>query len=115
MIPTTFEYVRAASLDEAVAKLKAANGGGKFIAGGHSLVPLMKLRLSEPQLLIDISRIPDLAGISDLSSLVDLAPPPDLAAPIDLALPEPKPSRRLLATIAGVALGTHDRECGRFS
>ena len=49
MIPTTFEYARATSLDDALAKLKAAGGGGKFIAGGHSLVPLMKLRLSEPQ------------------------------------------------------------------
>ena len=37
---------------------QAANGAGKFLAGGHSLVPLMKLRLSEPQLLIDIARIP---------------------------------------------------------
>jgi len=65
VIPTEFEYVRAASLDEAVAKLKAANGGGKFIAGGHSLVPLMKLRLSEPKVLIDIARIPGLAGIGE--------------------------------------------------
>ena len=65
MIPTTFEYARATSLDDAVAKLKAANGGGKLIAGGHSLVPLMKLRLSEPQVLIDISRIPNLAGIQE--------------------------------------------------
>jgi carbon-monoxide dehydrogenase medium subunit len=65
VIPTAFEYVRAASLDEAVAKLKAANGGGKFIAGGHSLVPLMKLRLSEPKVLIDIARIPGLAGIEE--------------------------------------------------
>ena len=65
MIPTAFEYIRAASLDEAVAKLKAANGGGKFIAGGHSLVPLMKLRLSEPKVLIDIARIPGLAGIGE--------------------------------------------------
>ncbi|MBK5298946.1 MAG: xanthine dehydrogenase family protein subunit M [Vicinamibacteria bacterium] len=65
MIPTTFEYARATSLDDALAKLKAAGGAGKFIAGGHSLVPLMKLRLSEPQVLIDISRIPDLAGIHE--------------------------------------------------
>lgn len=65
MIPTPFEYVRAASLDEAVARVKAANGGGKFIAGGHSLVPLMKLRLSEPTVLIDIARIPGLAGIGE--------------------------------------------------
>ena len=55
MIPTTFDYARATSLDDALAKLKAADGGGKFIAGGHSLVPLMKLRLSEPQVLIDIA------------------------------------------------------------
>ncbi len=65
MIPTTFEYARAASLDDALAKLKAAGSGGKFIAGGHSLVPLMKLRLSEPQVLIDISRLPELAGIRE--------------------------------------------------
>ena len=49
MIPTAFDYERATSLDDALAKLQAADGGGKIIAGGHSLVPLMKLRLSEPQ------------------------------------------------------------------
>ena len=49
MIPTAFEYARATSLDDALAKLQAASGDGKLIAGGHSLVPLMKLRLSEPQ------------------------------------------------------------------
>ena len=65
MIPTTFEYARATSLDDALAKIQAANGAGKFIAGGHSLVPLMKLRLSEPQVLVDISRVPDLAGIGE--------------------------------------------------
>jgi len=65
VIPTRFEYARATSLDDALEKLKAANGGGTFIAGGHSLVPLMKLRLSEPRVLIDISRIPDLAGIRE--------------------------------------------------
>ncbi len=65
MIPTAFDYARATSLDDALAKMAAAQGGGKFIAGGHSLVPLMKLRLSEPQVLVDISRIPDLSGISE--------------------------------------------------
>ncbi len=64
MISTGFEYSRATSLDDAVAKLRAANGGGKLIAGGHSLVPLMKLRLSEPKTLIDIARIPGLSGIN---------------------------------------------------
>jgi carbon-monoxide dehydrogenase medium subunit len=65
VIPSAFEYRRATSLDDAIAALTAANGGGKLIAGGHSLVPLMKLRLSEPQLLIDIARIPGLAGIGE--------------------------------------------------
>jgi hypothetical protein len=57
MIPVAFDYQRAASIDDAIAKL-AASDGGKVIAGGHSLVPLMKLRLSEPGTLVDISRIP---------------------------------------------------------
>ena len=64
MISTAFEYSRATSLDDALAKLRAAKGEGKLIAGGHSLVPLMKLRLSEPKTLIDIARIPGLSGIN---------------------------------------------------
>lgn len=65
MIPMAFEYARATSLDDALAKMQASGGAGKFLAGGHSLVPLMKLRLSEPQMLIDISRIPDLEGMGE--------------------------------------------------
>jgi aerobic carbon-monoxide dehydrogenase medium subunit len=64
VISTAFEYRRATSLDDALAQLGAAKGNGKLIAGGHSLVPLMKLRLSEPQTLIDIARIPGLSGIN---------------------------------------------------
>jgi aerobic carbon-monoxide dehydrogenase medium subunit len=60
-----FEYTRATSLDDALEKLAAAGDGGKLIAGGHSLVPLMKLRLSEPQALVDIGRLPDLQGIDE--------------------------------------------------
>jgi carbon-monoxide dehydrogenase medium subunit len=63
MISTSFEYSRATSLDDALAKLRASNGDAKLLAGGHSLVPLMKLRLSEPKTLIDIARIPELSGI----------------------------------------------------
>ena len=65
MIPAAFEYERATSVDDAIAKLQAAGGEGKLIAGGHSLVPLMKLRLSQPTVLIDIAHIPDLAGIRE--------------------------------------------------
>ena len=46
MIPTAFEYHRAKSVDDALKAMAAAGGSGKFVAGGHSLVPLMKLRLS---------------------------------------------------------------------
>lgn len=65
MIPEEFDYKRASSLDEAIALMQASGGDGKFLAGGHSLIPLMKLRLSEPGLLIDISRIDQLKGISE--------------------------------------------------
>lgn len=63
MISTAFEYTRAASVDDALAKLRAANGQAKVIAGGHSLIPVMKLRLSQPASLIDIGHIRELAGI----------------------------------------------------
>ncbi len=72
MIPTSFEYARATSLDDALAKLHAAGEGAKVIAGGHSLVPLMKLRLSEPQMLIDIGRLPELNGIEDRDGLISI-------------------------------------------
>ena len=70
MIPSSFEYERAMSLDDALHKLRAANGTGKLIAGGHSLVPLMKLRLSEPTVLIDIGHISDLAGVHSFGEQV---------------------------------------------
>jgi carbon-monoxide dehydrogenase medium subunit len=72
MIPTSFDYSRATSLDDALAKIGAANGDGKFIAGGHSLVPLMKLRLSEPKILIDIARIPGLSGIREKDGKIEI-------------------------------------------
>jgi len=72
MIPTEFEYQRATSLDDALAKLQASKGEGKLLAGGHSLVPLMKLRLSEPGVLIDISRIPQLSGIREKDGKIEI-------------------------------------------
>ena len=72
MIPTEFEYRRATSLDDAIAMLAATGGEGKFIAGGHSLVPLMKLRLSEPGVLIDIARIPGLGGIREREGKIEI-------------------------------------------
>jgi carbon-monoxide dehydrogenase medium subunit len=63
MFPAKFEYVAPSSLDEALSLLKQNNGDAKILAGGHSLLPLMKLRLAQPKLLIDIGRIPNLAYI----------------------------------------------------
>ena len=71
MIPTAFEYQRATSLDDALARLQASSGG-KLIAGGHSLVPLMKLRLSEPSVLIDVARIPGLSGIKEKDAKIEI-------------------------------------------
>jgi carbon-monoxide dehydrogenase medium subunit len=72
VIPAAFEYIRATSLDDALAKLRAAKGDGKLIAGGHSLIPVMKLRLSEPKVLIDIARIPGFSGIRKTGDAIEI-------------------------------------------
>src|SRR6266403_863239 len=64
MISTQFDYVRAKTLDEALSLL-AQNEDAKILAGGHSLIPAMKLRLAMPPLLIDIGRIADLSYIRE--------------------------------------------------
>ena len=66
MIPAAFEYVRATSLDDALARLARADGGAKAIAGGQSLLPLMKLRLARPETLVDIGRLSELKGVHKL-------------------------------------------------
>jgi carbon-monoxide dehydrogenase medium subunit len=72
VIPTAFEYHRAKSVDDALKAMAAAGGNAKFVAGGHSLVPLMKLRLSEPETLIDIARISELAGIHEKGGQIEI-------------------------------------------
>jgi carbon-monoxide dehydrogenase medium subunit len=64
MISAPFDYIRANSLDEALSLL-AQNEDAKILAGGHSLIPAMKLRLAQPSLLVDISRIKDLSYIRE--------------------------------------------------
>lgn len=63
MIPAKFDYVRANSVEQAIQLLQESDGEGKLIAGGHSLLPLMKFRLTEPGTLIDISQISTLKGV----------------------------------------------------
>lgn len=63
MYAPSFDYFRATSIADAH-RLLAANPGAKLLAGGHSLVPLLKLRLASPPALVDIGRIPELRGIA---------------------------------------------------
>ncbi|HEY6237092.1 MAG TPA: xanthine dehydrogenase family protein subunit M [Candidatus Elarobacter sp.] len=63
MIPATFDYVRATSVDDAIRLLGEHGDDAKLLAGGHSLIPMMKLRLATPAVLIDIGGIPQLDAI----------------------------------------------------
>lgn len=65
MIPAAFDYVRAGSAAEAVDLIGQHGDEAKFLAGGHSLLPLMKLRLAQPTVLVDIGRLGDLSYIRD--------------------------------------------------
>ncbi len=65
MIPGSFEYFAPTSLDEALSLLQAHGDDAKVLAGGHSLIPTMKLRLAEPAVIVDIGHINDLKGISE--------------------------------------------------
>lgn len=65
MIPAAFDYVRAGSVDEAVSALAEHGDEAKVLAGGHSLLPLMKLRLAFPEVIVDLGRIEDLRGVRE--------------------------------------------------
>ncbi len=65
MIPAAFDYVRATSAEEAIALAGQHGEDAKFLAGGHSLLPLMRLRLAQPAVLVDIGRLRDLSYIRD--------------------------------------------------
>jgi len=65
MIPASFDYIAAKSLDEAISLLARHKDDAKILAGGHSLLPAMKLRLMQPKVLIDLGRIRDLSYIKE--------------------------------------------------
>ncbi|NRB49160.1 MAG: xanthine dehydrogenase family protein subunit M [Saprospiraceae bacterium] len=65
MIPAPFEYDAPATLDEAIALLEKHGDEAKILAGGHSLIPMMKLRFASPEHLIDINNIPGLSYIKE--------------------------------------------------
>ena len=65
MIPVAFDYVRPTNIDEAVAALAAGGEDAKVMAGGQSLMPVLRLRLGAPSLIVDCSRIDEMIGIRD--------------------------------------------------
>lgn len=68
MIPAPFAYLRARTIDEAINAMADHGGEAKFLAGGHSLIPLMKLRLATPTVLVDVGRLTELSSIAESGS-----------------------------------------------
>ncbi|HAA66696.1 MAG TPA: carbon monoxide dehydrogenase [Acidimicrobiaceae bacterium] len=65
MIPASFDYVKASSADEAISLISEHGDEAKLLAGGHSLIPMMKLRLAVPSVLVDIAGVRDLSHVED--------------------------------------------------
>ncbi len=65
MIPAKFDYVKPASVADAVRALREGGDDAKIIAGGQSLLPVLRLRLAAPEVLIDLGRVEGLRGIRD--------------------------------------------------
>jgi carbon-monoxide dehydrogenase medium subunit len=65
MIPAAFDYVRATSVDDAVAALGDRGEDAKVLAGGQSLLPLLRLRLAYPEALVDVGRVDEMRGVRD--------------------------------------------------
>ena len=63
MIPAAFDYIKPSTVEDAVAALAEAGDEGKVLAGGQSLLPVLRLRLAAPSLLVDLGGLPQLRGI----------------------------------------------------
>lgn len=72
MIPREFDYQRPSSLQAALSAMEQLGDRGKFLSGGHSLLPMMKLRLAAPEVLVDINSLPELQGIKVESTWVEI-------------------------------------------
>ena len=72
MIPAKFDYTRPSSLDEAMSALAAGDEDAKVIAGGQSLLPLLRLRFSYPSVLVDVGGLDELRGVRDLGSSLEV-------------------------------------------
>ena len=72
MIPAKFDYVRPGSVDEAVHALADGGDDAKIIAGGQSLLPLLRLRLAYPELLVDLAGVDELRGVTDAGDALEI-------------------------------------------
>ena len=72
MIPAKFDYTRPSSLDEAVSALSSGGEDAKVIAGGQSLLPLLRLRFSYPSVLVDVGGLDELRGVRDVGSALEI-------------------------------------------
>src|SRR5205807_9517782 len=110
MIPAEFDYAVAGSLEEAIKLLADGGEDAKLLAGGHSLIPLMKLRLAAPSLLVDLRKVPGLGGINRedgtwrigaLTPHTELEHSPDLGLAATVAGTIADPQVRNRGTIGG--------------
>jgi len=110
MIPAEFDYVAPDSLDDAIKALVDGGEDAKLLAGGHSLIPLMKLRLAAPSLLVDLRRLPGLRGIQRqngdwrigaLTTHAELEHSPELGIVSEVAATIADPQVRNRGTIGG--------------
>jgi carbon-monoxide dehydrogenase medium subunit len=110
VIPAAFAYARPGSVDEAVALLAGQDGEAKLLAGGQSLVPLLKLRLAVPALVVDIGRLGELAYVRDEGDHLAIGA---LTRHHDLARdPLAREHAPLLAHAAGQVGDPQVRHCG---
>jgi carbon-monoxide dehydrogenase medium subunit len=110
VIPAEFDYVAPESLDDALSALAGGGEDAKLLAGGHSLLPLMKLRLAAPTLLVDLRRVPGLTGIERsnggwsigaMTTHTAMANEADLGLPAAVASTIADPQVRNRGTIGG--------------
>ncbi|MGH2928365.1 MAG: FAD binding domain-containing protein, partial [Solirubrobacteraceae bacterium] len=72
MIPAKFDYTRPSSVGEALSALSSGGEDAKVIAGGQSLLPLLRLRFSYPSVLIDVGGLDELRGVRDLGDSLEI-------------------------------------------
>ncbi len=110
MIPAAFDYVAPDTLEGAVQALADGGGDAKLLAGGHSLIPLMKLRLAAPSMLVDLRRVPGIHGIQRengtwrigaMTRHAELERTPDLGVVAQAAATIADPQVRNRGTIGG--------------